>query len=251
MDKIFEKFDYNWLIDTGINLGKGRQGLVRLMLLGGHDYVAVKIMKLSQKKSSTKNRFCEESILWKHLAKNSPKIIPRLYATKIINLSGGIQYGIIVTEVGIPLREIFSKLKNIDDQFHVKNDDYETFFNQCKSVKYYTDSTELPFPPSTFKWLQSLCQENSEKYSEIKQNVFESLKNAILPGLCEANVVHRDIKLDNFIYLPRSDSIVICDFGVSVIKNDEMKFGPRGKVMDREHKQFWNSTQASRGLKFS
>ena len=101
-----------------------------------------------------------------------------------------------------------------------------------------------PFPPSTFKWLQSLCQENSEKYSEIKQNVFESLKNAILPGLCEANVVHRDIKLDNFIYLPRSDSIVICDFGVSVIKNDEMKFGPRGKVMDREHKQFWNSTQA-------
>ena len=54
MDKIFEKFDYNWLIDTGINLGKGRQGLVRLMLLGGHDYVAVKIMKLSQKKSSTK-----------------------------------------------------------------------------------------------------------------------------------------------------------------------------------------------------
>ena len=70
MDKIFEKFDYNWLIDTGINLGKGRQGLVRLMLLGGHDYVAVKIMKLSQKKSSTKNnRFSEESILWKHLAK--------------------------------------------------------------------------------------------------------------------------------------------------------------------------------------
>ena len=26
MDRIFEKFDYNWLIDTGISLGKGRQG---------------------------------------------------------------------------------------------------------------------------------------------------------------------------------------------------------------------------------
>ena len=78
-----------------------------------------------------------------------------------------------------------------------------------------------------------MCQENSEKYSEIKQNVFESLKNSILPGLCEANVMHRDLKLENLIYLPRSDSIVICDFGVSVIKNDEMKMGPRGIVMDR------------------
>ena len=78
-----------------------------------------------------------------------------------------------------------------------------------------------------------MCQENSETYSEIKQNVFESLKNSILPGLCEANVMHRDLKLENLIYLPRSDSIVICDFGVSVIKNDEMKMGPRGIVMNR------------------
>ena len=208
------------------------QGLVRLMLLGGHDYVAVKIMKLQK---SSKNRFNEESTLWKHLAKNSPKIIPRLYAiTKIIDLNGFCkkeEYGIIVTEVGVPLTEIFSKLKNNNetDQFHVKNEEYETFFNQCKSVSNYTDSSELPFPPTTFKWLQRIHQENSNcEYSKIKQNVFYSLRKSILPGLSEANVVHRDLKLENFIYIPKSDSMVICDFGVSVIKNDKMKFGPRG-----------------------
>ena len=39
-DKV--EIDLDWLIDTNRNLGRGRQAVVRLMLLGGHQYVAVK-----------------------------------------------------------------------------------------------------------------------------------------------------------------------------------------------------------------
>ena len=72
-----EGFDLDWLIDTGINLGKGRQALVRLMLLGGHQYVAVKVIRLDKK-----NRFTEESVIWSHLAKHFPKSIPKLFGIK-------------------------------------------------------------------------------------------------------------------------------------------------------------------------
>ena len=71
MDKISEKFDYNWLIDTGINLGKGRQGLVRLMLLGGHDYVANYRKKNLQQKTTVfvKNQSCGN--IWPKIPRKS------------------------------------------------------------------------------------------------------------------------------------------------------------------------------------
>ena len=47
-DNILLKFDSKWLLDTGVTLGKGREAIVRLMMIGGHEYVAVKIVCLSK-----------------------------------------------------------------------------------------------------------------------------------------------------------------------------------------------------------
>ena len=86
---------------------------------------------------------------------------------------------------------------------------------------------DLPFQPPTVKWLDSLS--DGEKIS-IKQNIFNSLSLCVLPGLAEANVLHRDLKTDNLLYLPNSGTVVACDFGVGFIENYEMKPGPRGAL---------------------
>ena len=51
------KFDLRWLVDTGADLGRGRQGRVRLMMIGGHAPVAVKIIRLVKR-----NREGDDSI---------------------------------------------------------------------------------------------------------------------------------------------------------------------------------------------
>ena len=43
------KFDLRWLVDTGADLGRGRQGRVRLMMIGGPAPVAVKIIRLDMR----------------------------------------------------------------------------------------------------------------------------------------------------------------------------------------------------------
>lgn len=42
VDASLSRFDLGWLTDTGVTLGRGRQGIVRLMVLGSHTHVAVK-----------------------------------------------------------------------------------------------------------------------------------------------------------------------------------------------------------------
>ena len=71
---------------------------------------------------------------------------------------------------------------------------------------------ELPFQPPTFTWLQSLTDHEKLK---VKQNIFKSLSTSLLPGFVEAKVLHRDLKTDNLLYLPFSEMVVACDFGVS------------------------------------
>ena len=62
------------------------------------------------------------------------------------------------------------------------------------------------------------------------KNIFNSLSLCLLPGLAEANVLHRDLKTDNLLYLPNYGTVVACDFGVGFIINSEMKPGPRGAL---------------------
>ena len=82
-----------------------------------------------------------------------------------------------------------------------------------------SESVELPLEPPTFEWLHSLTDE--EKYT-IKENAFKSISSCILPGFAEHGVLHKDLKTDNFLYLPNSGTIVACDFGVSYMKNSDM-----------------------------
>ena len=60
---------------------------------------------------------------------------------------------------------------------------------------------DLPFQPPTVKMLDSLS--DGEKIP-IKQNIFNSLSLCLLHGLADANVLHRDLKTDNLLYLPNS-----------------------------------------------
>ena len=64
----------------------------------------------------------------------------------------------------------------------------------------------------------------------IKQSIFQCLTSSILPGFANANVLHRDLKTDNLLYLPFSQSVVACDFGVGVLTSIGMKAGPRGAL---------------------
>jgi len=84
-DKI--DMDLDWLIDTETNLGKGRQAIVRLMLFGGHQYVAVKAINMNKK-----NRFYEEAEIWKKLRTtsfNSKRSIPKLFGTEVVTTKDG------------------------------------------------------------------------------------------------------------------------------------------------------------------
>ena len=204
------KFDLRWLVDTGLNLGSGRQGLVRLMMIGGHSHVAVKVVRLAKR-----NRFSEEAKVWRHMAATSPEAIPRLYNTQTVG-----DFGIIVTEIGVPLTDIF---KSLDDgtKSKILYAAYADFFSQFKIVP----KAAADFP------LTAACSLENVNFDDIKLSVFESLSTTVLPGLEWAGVIHRDLKLENLLYLPKSKRVAFCDFGISVITSDpEMKRGPRGAL---------------------
>ena len=232
-DNMLKKFSPDWLLDTGINLGKGRGGIVRLMMLGGHGFVAVKIIRLS-KILYPKARFTEESRIWKHLAKTSTLVIPRLFTVQVIKTKENDEFGIIVTEVGIALDKIFPSLKlnPVSSSINrrktaVDENHFKSFFENFKSVSSYTGNCDLPFIPNSFAWLETATTADLES---VKFQVYKSLKAVILPGLLQANVIHKDLKVDNMLYLPSSKSVVICDFGVSALQSVKMESGPRGAI---------------------
>ena len=232
-DNMLKKFSPDWLLDTGINLGKGRGGIVRLMMLGGHGFVAVKIIRLS-KILYPKARFLEESKIWKHLAKTSTLVIPRLFAVQVIKTEDSNEFGIIVTEVGVALDNIFSCLKvnpessnNNRRKTAVDENHFKSFFEHFKSVSCYTGNCDLPFLPNAFAWLETVTTADLES---LKFQVYKSLKVVILPGLLQADVIHKDLKIDNMLYLPSSKRVVICDFGVSSLQSVKMDSGPRGAI---------------------
>ena len=232
-ENMLKKFSPSWLLDTGINLGKGRGGIVRLMMLGGHGFVAVKIIRLS-KVLYPKARFLEESRIWRHLAKTSTLVIPRLFAVQVIKNKDSDEFGIIVTEVGVALDKIFSCLKvnpeyssNNRRKTAVDERHFKSFFEHFKSVSSYTGTCDLPFQPNAFAWHETATTADLES---VKFQVYKSLKVLILPGLLQADVIHKDLKVDNILYLPSSKRVVICDFGVSALQSVKMESGPRGAI---------------------
>ena len=233
IDKMCDRFDLNWLLDTGITLGKGLEGIVRLMMLGGHEFVAVKVIKINSELRNARNRFHQESSIWRHLARVSPHVIPRLYTTKTITIPDtpdNDEFGIIVTEVGVPLEHIFPTLQIKPKKVSIAENHFSSFFNYIESVSSYTKNMELPFLPHSFIWLKSARDIDKEM---IKRQLSKCLVDSLLPGLLKANVIHKDLTLENMLYLPSANKAVICDFGISLICNGtdrEMEPGPRGSL---------------------
>jgi hypothetical protein len=105
------------------------------MLLGGHQYVAVKAINLNKK-----NRFYEESEIRKKLKTksfNSKRSIPKFFGTKVVTAKDGKKFGIIVTEIGVPINEIFKTLNEPKTRL-VKEDQFESFFKSFRKTAYYT-----------------------------------------------------------------------------------------------------------------
>ena len=75
-------------------------------------------------------------------------------------------------------------------------------------------------PKSAADFPMTACSLENVNFDDIKLSVFESLNMTVLPGLERAGVIHRDLKLENLLYLPKSKRVAVCDFGVSVITSD-------------------------------
>merc|ERR1711902_281901 len=96
--------------------------------------------------------------IWRHLARVAPNVIPRLYTTKTITIPDtpdNDEFGIIVTEVGVPLEHIFPKLLIKAKEVSIAENHFSSFFNYIKSVSTYTKNIELPILPHAFIWLKS------------------------------------------------------------------------------------------------
>ena len=131
------EIDLESLVDTEMNLGKGHQGVVRLMILnnGKNQYVAVKVLNLDDK-DRYGNSFEEEALVWKELDKmsyNSQQLVPKLFGIKIITTTDKRNFGIIVTELGIPINDIFTKLHRPKEKF-ADADQFKSFFKNFRKL---------------------------------------------------------------------------------------------------------------------
>ena len=105
------------------------------MLLGGHQYVAVKVVDLNKK-----NRFQEEAQIWKKLSEtsfDSKRSIPKLFGTKTLTTEDDKKFGIIVTELGVSVNDIFPSLDEAK-RCLVKDTQFDSFFKSFKKVSHYT-----------------------------------------------------------------------------------------------------------------
>ena len=135
------------------------------------------------------------------MAITSPEAIPRLHSVQTVG-----EFGIIVTDVGVPLTEIFTALKPSPKSGRSPStrNGYDEFYGRFKTLEDF-DASALPLPDWNVE---------KEDLLEIKWSIFKSLQSTVLPALERANVIHRDLKLENLLYMPQSGRAVVCDFGV-------------------------------------
>ena len=121
--------------------------------------------------------------------------IPKLFAIETITTFENEHFGIIVTEFGISLDKIFPRLQ-IPSKCLVKDEHFTSFFKHFKNISFYTLTSELPFELLKYIELITIDKERMK----IKELVFKNLTDSILNGLAEANVIHRDLKIENLLY---------------------------------------------------
>jgi hypothetical protein len=156
-----KQFDPSWLKDTGIILGSGVQGIIRLMYLGTRE-VAVKIVAINSYESE--HMFysqCKIAQDCNDLNDSTKKSFLKIYHYEIINN----KFGYIVSDVGIPLNSIINvkhsyQRKTSEHEYNNHIENLNIFLQLCGTKYINFEQTKL------FKLeqqIKQLCLENKIK----------------------------------------------------------------------------------------
>ena len=226
-------FDVKWLYDSGIVLGQGVQGVVRLMFLGNKE-VAVKVYTTKPNEIS---RFNYEVEMYNIL--NYSGVVPRIYASGII-VNDNISY--IVMDACIPINKMFNiahyyKDKPTDKQKRINNEAMDIFLQYVNSHPASYENTE------TCK-IESLLK---NKYTvdpvSFKKLAIENLISCV-SNLRDYSIFHKDISANN-ILIGEDCKIFLIDFGIARKSKDPCKlrgsirYYPVASLNDRKYYNYW------------
>jgi serine/threonine protein kinase len=205
-----KEFDLSWLQDSGITLGNGVQGIIRLMFLGTLE-VAVKLYSLNN--DNEKRLFETECHIMSSFDNNTSFL--HVYHSDSIYITDDVSIGYIITNVAIPLNKIIPvehsyKNGNIDKNILIQNEILEYFLTKVKVFNVEYNQTSVC---KLEKVLMSLYKSNSVNF-----------KTAICDGLLKCvndlknhGIIHRDIHYDNILLTCVDNNVVpiLIDFGVA------------------------------------
>lgn len=191
-------FSLDWLTDSGIILGTGAQGTVKLMYLGKLE-VAVKLQPINSK--NTSEQFLNSCVLMEKINK--------VYSYGIEELIGWIVY-----DVHTPLNNIIPVKHSYNNKRSVTQmakflAEIEKFM--CLHVKKYLTVDYIN--TTAYKNNQELIIKYNSNPILFKQIVAEEF-DVILEKLEHCKIIHRDIYYDN-VLLTTNLKVIIIDFGVS------------------------------------
>lgn len=235
-----KQFDPLWLKDTGITLGNGVQGVVRLMYLGTLE-VAVKIVSIDTHESEhmfyTQCKIAQSCYDLNELTKKS---FLKIYHYEIINNN----FGYIVCDVGIPLNKIINvshsyQRKTEENEYNIHIENLNVFLQLCGNKYVDYEHTNL------FKIEQTILQSCLKNKTEFKINFCSKLFKSV-SYLEQNKVYHRDLHYDNILLNFTNElHVLIIDFNVSKkhnslehIKRGSMRYYPIDAINNMHHYEY-------------
>lgn len=227
-------FDLKWLSDSGITLGNGVQGVVRLMFLGKLE-VAVKLYFLNSE--TDRQMFYHECEMIKELNNIQEKELNNflsIYYFDTIEIQKNEEsfdnqnnkktfIGYMITNTGISLNNL------IKISYSYVNDNVErNLNNQATILNYFLGQTSKYNIQYETSELSNLEKKLNHFYNNDKINFKLEVINGLfdcLESLKSSNIIHRDISLNNILLNIENNKIVVklIDFGISKKINSNKK----------------------------